>query len=220
MNKSMAKVCSMDCGIIESWDASHSDELANFECNICFELPREPIVTLCGHLYCWPCLVQWLRLHSKYHECPICKSRVHEEELIPIYGRGKPKHDPRSRSVSGINITNQETWQQMPQTPYAVAYSSPEDDELDPILRLMPMAAARFGHTLLSALFEALQFRELSEADMYGSTDLFFHSSIQGDIVRGEHHLVKWKSIVWKVCLALLGLLIFCVSIPLMSFRS
>lgn len=27
-----------------------------FECNICLELAQEPIVTQCGHLYCWSCI--------------------------------------------------------------------------------------------------------------------------------------------------------------------
>lgn len=30
-----------------------------FECNICYELAQEPVVTLCGHLYCWPCIYRW-----------------------------------------------------------------------------------------------------------------------------------------------------------------
>src|SRR5579859_6133928 len=33
---------------------------AQFECNICFDAAREPVVTQCGHLYCWPCLHQVL----------------------------------------------------------------------------------------------------------------------------------------------------------------
>jgi hypothetical protein len=32
------------------------DENIAYECNICLELAKEPVVTLCGHLYCWPCL--------------------------------------------------------------------------------------------------------------------------------------------------------------------
>ena len=32
---------------------------STFECNICYELGREPVVTLCGHLYCWPCLYKY-----------------------------------------------------------------------------------------------------------------------------------------------------------------
>ncbi len=27
-----------------------------FDCNICLELASDPVITLCGHLYCWPCL--------------------------------------------------------------------------------------------------------------------------------------------------------------------
>ena len=34
-----------------------SDEsVSSFECNICYEIAREPVVTVCGHLYCWPCI--------------------------------------------------------------------------------------------------------------------------------------------------------------------
>lgn len=60
----------------------------NFECNICFDLAKEPVVTPCGHLFCWPCLYQWLHLHCHYNECPVCKGEVMESEITPIYGRG------------------------------------------------------------------------------------------------------------------------------------
>mmetsp|Transcript_11894 Transcript_11894/g.46063 ORF Transcript_11894/g.46063 Transcript_11894/m.46063 type:complete len:139 (-) Transcript_11894:2778-3194(-) len=30
-----------------------------FECNICLELAQEPIVTQCGHLYCWSCIYKF-----------------------------------------------------------------------------------------------------------------------------------------------------------------
>ena len=31
-------------------------ECSAFECNICYDVAESPVVTLCGHLYCWPCL--------------------------------------------------------------------------------------------------------------------------------------------------------------------
>jgi E3 ubiquitin-protein ligase RNF5 len=27
-----------------------------FDCNICLDMPGDPVVTACGHLYCWSCL--------------------------------------------------------------------------------------------------------------------------------------------------------------------
>ncbi|WOK94954.1 hypothetical protein Cni_G03659 [Canna indica] len=61
---------------------------ANFECNICYELAKDPVVTPCGHLFCWACLYQWLHAHSVNSECPVCKGQVLEVNVTPIYGRG------------------------------------------------------------------------------------------------------------------------------------
>jgi len=27
-----------------------------YECNICLETATEPVITPCGHLFCWPCI--------------------------------------------------------------------------------------------------------------------------------------------------------------------
>ncbi|GER50395.1 cytochrome c biogenesis protein family [Striga asiatica] len=132
--------------LLESTYSSSDNTLfdtANFECNICFELAQEPIVTLCGHLYCWPCLYQWLRLHSHSHECPVCKSIVQEDKLVPIFGRGKSNQEFRSRSYTGITIPNRPMGQR-PQTAPRVDMSSfVRPDDVDPITGFMPMAAAR-----------------------------------------------------------------------------
>jgi len=67
----------------------------NFECNICLEAASEPVVTRCGHLYCWNCLVKWL---ENKNDCPVCKGGVVKEECIPLYGRGRAA--PRSQGTT------------------------------------------------------------------------------------------------------------------------
>ncbi|KAF9609796.1 hypothetical protein IFM89_018593 [Coptis chinensis] len=94
---------------------------ADFECNICFELAQDPIVTLCGHLYCWPCLYQWLHFHSRSQACPVCKAVIEEEKLVPLYGRGKTQSDPRSRSVPGVDVPNRPAGQRPETAPDANA---------------------------------------------------------------------------------------------------
>ncbi|KAF0931703.1 hypothetical protein E2562_005698 [Oryza meyeriana var. granulata] len=71
-----------------------------FDCNICLDFATEPVVTLCGHLYCWPCIYEWLRpdddgadesngdASSTRRPCPVCKAAVSPDTLVPLYGRG------------------------------------------------------------------------------------------------------------------------------------
>ncbi|CAL5015919.1 unnamed protein product [Urochloa decumbens] len=66
---------------------------SSFECNICLDAAKQPVVTPCGHLFCWPCLYQWLHSHSAHSECPVCKGEVLEVNVTPIYGRGGEEGD-------------------------------------------------------------------------------------------------------------------------------
>ncbi|KAH0722084.1 hypothetical protein KY289_005128 [Solanum tuberosum] len=71
-----------------------------FDCNICLDVVKDPVVTFCGHLYCWPCIYKWIQFQSASdHQkplCPVCKAKVSQKELIPLYGPGqatKPSED-------------------------------------------------------------------------------------------------------------------------------
>ncbi|XP_071446668.1 E3 ubiquitin-protein ligase RNF185-like [Hetaerina americana] len=69
-----------------------------FECNICLDTARDAVVSMCGHLFCWPCLHQWLETRPQRKECPVCKSAISKEKVIPLYGRGNTKQeDPRNK---------------------------------------------------------------------------------------------------------------------------
>ena len=73
-----------------------------FECNICLETAKEPIVTRCGHLYCWPCIYTWMNQPRETMVCPVCKSGITAESVIPIYTR-ENNEDPRKKNA-GPNI--------------------------------------------------------------------------------------------------------------------
>uniref|UniRef100_A0A2P2K2G8 E3 ubiquitin-protein ligase RMA n=1 Tax=Rhizophora mucronata TaxID=61149 RepID=A0A2P2K2G8_RHIMU len=67
----------------------------SFDCNICLDAARDPVVTLCGHLYCWPCIYKWLHVCSSSNDpdpqqpnCPVCKASISSNSVVPLYGRG------------------------------------------------------------------------------------------------------------------------------------
>ncbi|GAU27602.1 hypothetical protein TSUD_271430 [Trifolium subterraneum] len=81
--------------VISDSDRSSS---GGFDCNICLDCVQDPVVTFCGHLYCWPCIYKWLHVQSSITseneekqkpKCPVCKSELSQSSLVPLYGRGQ-----------------------------------------------------------------------------------------------------------------------------------
>lgn len=77
---------------------SKKDE-SMFECNICLDTAKEAVVSMCGHLFCWPCLHQWLETRPTRQLCPVCKAAISKDKVIPLYGRGSSTEDPRYDSL-------------------------------------------------------------------------------------------------------------------------
>ena len=101
---------------LQNWesatDVADSDRNMSdsFDCNICLDSVQEPVVTQCGHLYCWPCIYKWIHLHSisesdepERPQCPVCKSEVSQSSLIPLYGRGQASK-PSKGKASKVGI--------------------------------------------------------------------------------------------------------------------
>ncbi|VDO92430.1 unnamed protein product [Soboliphyme baturini] len=74
----------------------HSDP-SMYECNICLDTAQDAVISMCGHLFCWPCLHQWLETRPKKQLCPVCKSAIGKDKVIPLYGRGGDNKDPREK---------------------------------------------------------------------------------------------------------------------------
>lgn len=75
-----------------------------FECNICLDSAHDPVVTLCGHLYCWPCIYEWLHVKTSSPDadeqpqsCPVCKANISVSSLVPLYGHGTSSSESKSK---------------------------------------------------------------------------------------------------------------------------
>ncbi|KAF2283446.1 hypothetical protein GH714_006679 [Hevea brasiliensis] len=93
-----------------------------FDCNICLDSVQDPVVTLCGHLYCWPCIYKWLHFQGISAEnddlqiqqqCPVCKAEVSEDTLVPLFGRGQTTK-PSKRKAPNLGII-------IPKRPFGLA---------------------------------------------------------------------------------------------------
>ncbi|KAF3848884.1 hypothetical protein F7725_015381, partial [Dissostichus mawsoni] len=87
-------------------DSGNQD--STFECNICLDTAKDAVISLCGHLFCWPCLHQWLETRPNRQVCPVCKAGISREKVIPIYGQGStekefpPNHKDKGRSQKTV----------------------------------------------------------------------------------------------------------------------
>ncbi|MED6145115.1 hypothetical protein PIB30_021924, partial [Stylosanthes scabra] len=203
-----------------------SNDAGDFECNICFDLAQDPVITLCGHLFCWPCLYRWLHHHSQCQECPVCKALVQEEKLVPLYGRGKTQTDPRTKTYPGMEVPRRPSGQRPETAP------QPPPQQPGPNLfgnygfglmgGFIPMATATFGNFTLSTAFGGfipsllnIQFQPFHDATVYGTTSgyPFGFTSQQGGNGRGFSQAAAGQELrpednALKNLLLLIGLLV------------
>ena len=64
-----------------------------FECTICLETAKEPILTKCGHMFCWPCIYNWLDSKEGKTKCPNCKNEITIHDLIPVYSSNESQEN-------------------------------------------------------------------------------------------------------------------------------
>jgi len=75
------------------------DPASFYQCNVCLDTAKDPVVSLCGHLFCWPCIHQWIETRPQKQECPVCKAGIGKDKMVPIYGHGQEQSDPRTRNI-------------------------------------------------------------------------------------------------------------------------
>lgn len=174
---------------------------ACFDCNICLDFASEPIVTLCGHLYCWPCIYKWLHVQSdslapdEPPQCPVCKADISHTTMIPLYGRGQSSSDaevdakglpipPRpsafgNKVLASIRSSNNASGQQLPygdqyqnQNYNFDLYDSYDEDSSSSLFNLEHNPVDSFRHPM------AGMFGETVYARFFGNSDnLYAHSN-------------------------------------------
>lgn len=84
------------------------------ECFICYCPPADPVITMCGHIYCWPCIYTWLNMNRQVLTCPVCKNGISVDELIPIYTRDDQKEsnntNPETENLNQVNNDSQNAY--------------------------------------------------------------------------------------------------------------
>ena len=96
MRNSLSKSASADSSAPKKGKQEEFKE-AMFECNICLDTAKQPVVSKCGHLYCWPCIYTWMQQPRDQVLCPVCKSGISKETVIPIYTK-ENNEDPRKNT--------------------------------------------------------------------------------------------------------------------------
>ncbi|XP_057538416.1 E3 ubiquitin-protein ligase RMA1H1-like [Amaranthus tricolor] len=201
----------------------------SFECNICLDFANEPVVTLCGHLYCWRCIYKWFLVQSaslssdEYPQCPVCKAEISHTTVIPLYGRGQspnnskdltqgsgtPPRPPACGTRALLNAASQSRHQLLPfrnpyQPPHVQSSSPPEDQAI---------SSSLFNQT------SAVMFGEMVYARVFGNSQRLyaypnFYTTVGGSssrLLRQAVHIDKCLSRVsfFLVCCVILCLFFF-----------
>ncbi|KAJ8263279.1 hypothetical protein COCON_G00157360 [Conger conger] len=77
-----------DPDTLVNWDCVQQVRIYSHEvpsCPICLYPPVAAHITRCGHIFCWPCMLQYLSLSDKsWSKCPICYEAVHSSDLKSV----------------------------------------------------------------------------------------------------------------------------------------
>ncbi|XP_009789493.1 E3 ubiquitin-protein ligase RMA3 [Nicotiana tabacum] len=159
--------------------ATSDGTIGGYDCNICLDSAHDPVVTLCGHLYCWPCFYKWLQVESSTPgsaekcKCPVCKAHISSSSLVPLYGRGTSSTESKLKK-SQLDVV-------VPRRPQAIGITTPVNSS-SPISQhlhhrqYLPStfhSYAALGPSLMTSLSSPTVgvFGEMFLARIFGSSD-------------------------------------------------
>ncbi|KAL0398596.1 UNVERIFIED_CONTAM: E3 ubiquitin-protein ligase RMA1H1 [Sesamum radiatum] len=182
---------------VQEWEsiskpATESEKTsACFDCSICLDFACDPVVTLCGHLYCWPCIYKWFDSQraslgsDELPQCPVCKAEISEKTMVPLYGRGQSLSEskteekvipprPTAGGIKGlIQVFNPER-QPASHVPYQNSHSFPNpytnyrENSPHPLFNLQGTATTALSHPTVG------MFGEMVYARVFGNSQSLY----------------------------------------------
>ncbi|KAK4759754.1 hypothetical protein SAY87_022885 [Trapa incisa] len=203
-----------------------------FECNICLDFANEPIVTLCGHLYCWPCIFKWLHVQSdslaldEHPQCPVCKAEISHEAMVPLYGRGQASVEPKlkgmkipprptGQSARTLTSPTSQTGQQLPYrnpyqnpqynlNPFTSLQDEPFPSPPPPPPALFNFESAGFHHSMVG------MFGEMFYTRVFGNSEGLYGYPNSYRLVNGSSPRMRRQEMQADKSLNRISIFIFC----------
>lgn len=72
------------------------------QCCICLDNSKQPVATLCGHLFCKSCINQWINLKPTSQTCPVCQTHINKNKLVRLYGINESHQNDPEASINDV----------------------------------------------------------------------------------------------------------------------
>jgi len=206
---------------VEKWKSSPAtiDETENspcggFDCNICLDSVQDPVVTLCGHLYCWPCIYKWIQFQNASSEkpeyqnpqCPVCKAEVSQKTLVPLYGRGQTAKPSEGKTPNlGLVVPKR------PRSPGCHVHTGSRPSQQ--IHRRYPPRSQQLQQLLQPAMYGEVVYARIfgnAETTLYTYPNSYDHLSA-GTSPRLRRHMMRAEESLSRVCFFLLCCAVMCL---------
>lgn len=60
-------------------DVKSKQKSSEVQCILCLEQRENTSATICGHLFCWSCILDWL---DQKEECPVCRDPITKSSIV------------------------------------------------------------------------------------------------------------------------------------------
>ncbi|XP_047332116.1 E3 ubiquitin-protein ligase RMA1H1-like [Impatiens glandulifera] len=194
-----------------------------FDCNICLGLVQDPVVTLCGHLYCWPCIYKWIssnKTEPHNPQCPVCRSDISEKMLIPLYNSQNQSAKPSNENSSNLGnvIPNRPSFPHgatISQQQRRQQYSPPQSGGFQSIPIFGVGRSSGDGEYITTEPMFGM-YGERVYARFFGNSEAsvlnsYNHHIEESGNPRLRRHLLETDKSLDRVCLFLFCFVIFCL---------